>query len=211
MVTEAANAIAPGVAAAALPSLSKTAAIQPQCCVSLHLSLCRAAFRVRESTGRWIRVVWGKMTLLRVRITWQGSSQTEELRCGKSSSMRKGFNSEVSSPPRSGQQPGCPAIPMAQRHPCNTPSSNPHGTAAPTRHAQQQSRPPVISMAQTRDTPDPLSQPATAFFLSLAPWSGYSRRSPESESTTKNCTRQERWQRCETKVKLNTQMMSARK
>ena len=28
---------------------------------------------------------------------------------------------------------------MAQRHPRDTPSSNPHGTAAPTRHAQQQS------------------------------------------------------------------------
>ena len=31
------------------------------------------------------------------------------------------------------------AIPMAQRHPHNTPTSNPHGTAAATRHAHQQS------------------------------------------------------------------------
>ena len=54
---------------------------------------------------------------------------------------------------------------MTQRHPRDTPSSNPHGTAAPTRHAQQQSpwhsathvtRPPAISMAQRhpRDAPE---------------------------------------------------------
>ena len=49
------------------------------------------------------------------------------------------------------------------------------------------------------------------FFLAQAPSSWYSRRSPESESTTKHCTRQERWQRRETKMKLTTQMMSARK
>ena len=48
---------------------------------------------------------------------------------------------------------------MAQRHPRNTPSSNPHGTAPPTRHAHRHGTAPptrhAIAMAQRhpRDTP----------------------------------------------------------
>ena len=91
------------------------------------------------------------------------------------------------------QRTRCPAISMAQRHPCNTPtsnshgqqhprdtpSSNPHGTAAPTRRAQQQSpwhsaKTPIVTACHcvprhsaahaTRPT-----QPAAAFQETSAP------------------------------------------
>ena len=79
------------------------------------------------------------------------------------------------------------AIPMAQRHPRDTPSSNPHGTAPPTRHAQQQSpwhsaaratrvaRPtPIVTACRcvprhSAERPTRPTQPAAAFHETSAP------------------------------------------
>ena len=54
-------------------------------------------------------------------------------------------------------QPSRPAaIPMAQRHPRDTPSSNLHGTVAPRRHAQQQSPWHTAARATRATRPTPI-------------------------------------------------------
>ena len=97
-------------------------------------------------------------------------------------------NPQDTAPPRrrAAQQSACntathathpAAIPMAQRRPRDTPSSNPHGTAAPTRHAQQSN--PHGTAPHTphaRHARRPSSQPATAFH-GTAPHPRHARRS----------------------------------
>ena len=94
-----------------------------------------------------------------------GATQTTT--CSPILMTRRHPHHALVSNPQDTERTGRPAILMAQRHPRET-SSNPRGTAPPTRHAQQQSpchsgahatRPAAIPMAQrrprhTRDTPD---------------------------------------------------------
>ena len=74
---------------------------------------------------------------------------------------------------------------MAQRHPRNTPNSNPHGTPPPTQHARQQSpwhsathatRPPAIRMAQRHPSDPPTSNPH-----GTAPHTPHTRRARDAD------------------------------